>query len=139
MRHGGLYPDRKLRLFRKGAAALREDTEPHATPKTTRPTGRLTKDIRHYQYPTISSYIDHMNRYSSASVELLRRRGKTSSGGLSFFVNTVLNPVLTFLYNYGLRGGFLDGREGLLFHLNHAAYITWKYGKAWKGEPGAKS
>ncbi len=33
MRHGGLYPDYKLRLFRRGTARLREDTEPHATPK----------------------------------------------------------------------------------------------------------
>src|SRR5271154_6804326 len=35
MRHGGLYPDRKLRLFRQGFARLREDPEPHATPKPT--------------------------------------------------------------------------------------------------------
>ena len=47
MRHGGLYPDRKLRLFRKGFARLREDTEPHATPKTEGPTGELRGDIAH--------------------------------------------------------------------------------------------
>ncbi len=62
MRHGGLYPDRKLRLFMRGTARLREDTEPHATPKFDGETGRLAADIEHYQYPTLAIYIEHMNR-----------------------------------------------------------------------------
>ena len=28
--------------------------------------------------------------------------------------------------------GFLDGREGLLLHLYHSAYVSWKYAKAWE-------
>jgi len=127
MRHGGLYPDRKLRLFRKGFAQLREDTEPHATPKPTGPTGRLHGDLLHYQYPTLPLYIEHMRRYAVASVPLMLRRGKTSADPFRFFANTVLNPLLTFVYNYVLRGGFLDGREGLLFHLHHSRYVRWKY------------
>ena len=47
-------------------------------------------------------------------------------------VNIVLRPGLTFLYNYVLRLGFLDGREGLLLHLYHANYVSWKYAKAWE-------
>jgi hypothetical protein len=130
MRHGGLYPDRKLRLFRQGFARLREDTEPHATPKPTGPTGALRGDMLHYQYPTLPLYQEHMRRYSTASVPLMLRRGKTSSNPLSFFSNTVLNPAFTFLYNYIVRGGFLDGREGLQFHINHSRYVRWKYVKA---------
>jgi len=130
MRHGGLYPDRKLRLFRQGFARLREDTEPHATPKTTGPTGALHGDLLHYQYPTLPLYQEHMQRYSAASVPLMLRRGKTSSNPLAYFVNTVLNPIFTFFYNYVVRGGFLDGREGLLFHINHSRYVRWKYEKA---------
>lgn len=131
MRHGGLYPDRKLRLFRHGFARLREDTEPHATPKPAGPVGHLKGgDLLHHQYPTLDSYIDHMHRYSTASVPLMLSRGRTSPTTLSFFINTVLNPVLTFVYNYFLRGGFLDGLEGLTFHLNHSLYVNWKYVKA---------
>ncbi len=131
MRHGGLYPDRKLRLFRRGFARLREDTEPHATPKPTGPVGQLEGgDLEHYQYPTLDAYIEHMQRYSTASVPLLLARGKTSRSTAAFVTNTVLNPVLTFFYNYVIRLGFLDGREGLTFHLNHALYVNWKYVKA---------
>ncbi len=131
MRHGGLYPDRKLRLFRQGFARLREDTEPHATPKPTGPVGHITGgDLLHFQYPTLDAYIEHMHRYSTASIPLMVSRGKTSQSGLAFFTNTVLNPAFTFVYNYLIRRGFLDGREGLTFHLNHALYINWKYVKA---------
>ncbi|HXZ81860.1 MAG TPA: glycosyltransferase family 2 protein, partial [Terriglobales bacterium] len=43
-----------------------------------------------------------------------------------------LRPAATFFYNYFLRLGFLDGREGLLLHLYHAGYVSWKYAKAWE-------
>ena len=46
--------------------------------------------------------------------------------------NIVLRPLVGFMYRYFVRRGFLDGREGLLVHLNHAAYVSWKYAKAWE-------
>jgi glycosyltransferase involved in cell wall biosynthesis len=132
MRHGGQYPDYKLRLFRQGTARLPEDTEPHATPKWAGPKGKLQGDLLHYQYPTVALYVEHMNRYSSASVPLVLRKGRNCQGLIEFISMTFFNPVLTFVKNYIFRGGFLDGREGLLFHLYHSSYISWKYAKAWE-------
>jgi glycosyltransferase involved in cell wall biosynthesis len=132
MRHGGQYPDYKLRLFRQGTARLPEDTEPHATPKWAGPKGKLRGDLLHYQYPTIALYVEHMNRYSSASVPLVLRKGRNCRGLFEFISMTAINPALTFVWNYIFRGGFLDGREGLLFHLYHSSYTSWKYAKAWQ-------
>jgi hypothetical protein len=132
MRHGGVYPDPKLRLFRRGTARLREDTEPHATPKYDGPTGMLKGHMLHYSYPTLEMYLEHMDRYSTQSVRLVLGKGKTSLGLGEFVLNTFLNPMATFVYNYFLRLGFLDGREGFLFHLYHSAYVSWKYAKAWQ-------
>jgi hypothetical protein len=77
-----------------------------------------------------------MDRYSSASVPLLLRRGRTSRSVAAFVVNTVVNPAATFVKNYVFRLGFLDGREGLLLHLYHSAYVSWKYAKAWEKSRG---
>jgi glycosyltransferase involved in cell wall biosynthesis len=132
MRHGGLYPDHKLRLFRRGSARLREDTEPHATPKTEEPTGKLKNHMLHRQYPTIEYYLEHMQSYSTATIPLFLRKGRTSDSIFAFIVNTVINPALTFIKNYIFRLGFLDGREGLIFHLNHSAYVNWKFAKTWE-------
>jgi hypothetical protein len=51
-------------------------------------------------------------------------------------INIVFRPLATFIYNYFFRLGFLDGREGLLLHLYHSVYVSWKYAKAWELERG---
>ena len=131
IRHGGFYPDRKLRLFRRGAARLSEGVGPHSTPQFAGPTGKLKHDMLHYAYPTLAIYLEHMSRYSSEIAQLLHARGRNSKSLPAFVWNAVLNPGATFVYNYFIRLGFLDGREGLLLHLNHSVYIHWKFVKAW--------
>ena len=138
MRHGGFYPDRKLRLFRRGAARLSEEASPHSTPQFQGPRGKLKHDMLHYAYPDLDRYLEHMNRYSSEIARLLHRKGRDSKSLPAFLWNAVLNPAATFVYNYFFRLGFLDGREGLLLHLNHSAYIHWKYAKAWRLARGAR-
>jgi len=131
MRHGGFYPDHKLRLFKRGSARLSEGVGPHSTPQFKGPRGKLKHDMLHYAYPNMVIYLEHMNRYSSEIAELLVKRGRTSRSLPVFIWNAVLNPAATFVYNYFFRLGFLDGREGLLLHLNHSVYIHWKFIKAW--------
>ena len=132
MLHGGFYPDRKLRLFRLGTAWAPENSEPHATPKFGGLTGTLHNDLLHFAYPSLELYLEHMNRYSSASVPLVLARGRAGRSLPAFLWHTLVSPAATFAYNYGLRGGFLDGREGLLLHLYHSCYVSWKYAKAWE-------
>jgi glycosyltransferase involved in cell wall biosynthesis len=131
MRHGGFYPDHKLRLFRRGAARLSEGVGPHSTPQFEGATGTLKHDMLHYAYPDLNVYLEHMNRYSSEIAALLDKRGKNSRGLGAFVWNAMLNPAATFVYNYIFRLGFLDGREGLLLHINHSVYVHWKFIKAW--------
>ena len=174
IRHGGFYPDRKLRLIRRGAGQF-EDRLVHEDIRIDGPTATLRKHLLHHAYPTLESYLEHMNRYSSLGAEMLvdKEAGKTKGAktavpqlmpeksaeflekvnsewksalqhnlaegripavtqiGFSV-INVVIRPRLTFFYNYILRGGFLDGREGLLLHLYHADYVSWKYAKAWE-------
>jgi glycosyltransferase involved in cell wall biosynthesis len=85
--------------------------------------------LKHYSYPTLTAYIEHMNRYSSLGAEMVVDK----HGRVGFSVlNIAIRPVATFIYNYFFRLGFLDGKEGLLLHLYHSAYVSWKYAKAWE-------
>ena len=129
IKHGGFYPDPKLRLVRRGAGKF-EEYGAHPTMRVDGPTGRLKHALIHNAYPTLRGYIDHMNSYSSAGAGIAIENGHR---GFSF-VNVVLRPLLTFIYNYCFRLGFLDGREGLLLHLYHSVYVSWKYAKAWELE-----
>jgi len=132
IRHGGFYPDRKLRLFKRGVARLSEGVGPHSTPQFAGPRGKLKGDLLHYAYPTMGIYLEHMDRYSSEIAPLLQKRGKVSKSLGAFLWNAVLNPAATFIYNYFFRLGFLDGREGLILHINHSVYVHWKFIKAWR-------
>jgi glycosyltransferase involved in cell wall biosynthesis len=135
MKHGGFYPDPKLRLFRRGQGFV-TGHDPHdrcelkpglpgAAPQRTR---QFKNAIVHYTYPNLTLYIAHMNRYSSLGAQLAVAKGKTSFS----LADIVVRPWATFIYNYFIRLGFLDGREGLLLHLYHAVYVSWKYAKAWE-------
>jgi len=136
IKHGGFYPDKKLRLFRKSEGRF-EDRVVHETVIVEGKTERsLEMDFRvggeialiHHSYPTLADYLDHMNRYSSLGAEMVVAKGRVR---FSVF-NIVVRPAATFIYNYIFRLGFLDGREGLLLHLYHAVYVSWKYAKAWE-------
>jgi glycosyltransferase involved in cell wall biosynthesis len=127
IRHGGFYPDPKLRLIRRGAGKF-EEHGAHPTIKVSGPTLQLKNALIHNAYPTLRGYIDHMNSYSSQGAEFA-----VANGYRGFSVSDiVVRPALTFIYNYVIRLGFLDGREGLLLHLYHAVYVSWKYAKAWE-------
>jgi glycosyltransferase involved in cell wall biosynthesis len=130
IRYGGFWPDSKLRLFRSGKGRF-QNRVVHETAQVEGVTGALQRGtLIHHSYPTLSDYIDHMNRYSSLGAEMVIAKGK---GKVRFsVVNIVLRPLATFVYNYFFRLGFLDGREGLLLHLYHAVYVSWKYAKAWE-------
>ena len=128
IKHGGFWPDPKLRLFRRGMARF-EDRAVHEDARLTEGMSlRLKSALLHHSYPTLADYIDHMNRYSSLGAEMAVAKGHR---GFRLF-NIVVRPIATFIYNYFFRLGFLDGREGLLLHLYHAAYVSWKYAKAWE-------
>jgi glycosyltransferase involved in cell wall biosynthesis len=135
LRHGGYWPDPKLRLFRRGAAQF-ADRPVHETMEmigeATGPVGRLKGHLIHHCYPTLSDYIEHMNRYSSIAAKALVASGRARASWLWLAWNALLNPAATFLYNYVFRLGFLDGRAGLLQHINHSFYIHWKFAKAWQ-------
>ncbi|HVW78176.1 MAG TPA: glycosyltransferase family 2 protein [Alloacidobacterium sp.] len=131
IRHGGYYPDPKLRLFRKGITWF-EERAVHETIQYSGNIGNLHGDLIHHAYPTLEGYIEHMNRYSSLGAEQAVAKGKTGRNWPAFLWNVLLNPAATFFYNYAFRLGFLDGREGLLLHLYHSSYVSWKYAKAWK-------
>ena len=131
IRRGGFYPDAKLRLFKRSEGRfinrpVHETARIHVTP------GCLRCDLVHQAYPTLETYIEHMNRYSTLGAQVAANQGKTSRSLPAFVWNVLLNPLATFLYNYVLRLGFLDGREGLLLHLYHSVYVSWKYAKAWR-------
>src|SRR5437660_1056704 len=133
IRHGGFHPDRKLRLFRRGKGGFVERVV-HETLRVDGATAELTGDLIHHAYPTLTGYLETMNRYSSLGAEVAVQKGQVSQSLPSFLWNIRVRPTVNFIWNYVFRAGFLDGREGFLLHLYHHGYVSWKYAKAWEAK-----
>jgi len=127
LKRAGYYPDRKLRLIKRGAAEF-EVRPVHEDMKMAGELGLLHGDMIHHAYPTLESFIEHANRYSTLGAQQVVSERKVSFS----IINIVFRPLVRFLYSYFFRGGFLDGRVGLIVLMNHAMYVSWKYAKAWE-------
>jgi len=127
MRRSGYYPDRKLRLVRRGAAEF-ELRAVHEDMKMSAEAGLLEGDLIHHAYPNLESFVEHANRYSSLGAQMVVKERRASFS----VIDIIFRPLVRFIYGYFFRLGFLDGREGLLVHLTHASYVSWKYAKAWE-------
>ena len=126
MRWGGFYPDRKIRLFRRGHGRFGERAVHESIQITGGATATLTPNILHYGYPTLSGYLSSMDRYSTLAAEQMVAEGRRPIP----FIDEFLRPFFTFLGRYFFLLGFLDGPKGLIFNFQHSRYVSWKYQKA---------
>ena len=90
IRHGGFWPDPKLRLFRRGTGRV-EDRPVHETVQVAGPTATLRGALIHHAYPTLSIYQEHMRRYAALGAEIICHKPR-----LWLWLNRWLNPPLTF-------------------------------------------
>ncbi len=70
--------------------------------------GELESPLYHQKNHLISEFIGRMSSYSPIDAKFLDFENKTFSWFRLFF-----NPLAKFIFNYKLRGGFLDGSVGL--------------------------
>lgn len=114
MRHSGWWPDRVVRLFRRGSARFSDDLVHEKLVFEGKP-GKLKATLEHEAFTSLEEVIDKVNRYSSAGAEMALRRGKRSSFG-----SAVLKGLVAFLRTYVIRAGFLDGKEGFMLAVSNA-------------------
>jgi glycosyltransferase involved in cell wall biosynthesis len=129
VKHGGYWPDRKQRLFRRGRARVANRLV-HEDVEISGRVERLECGLCHDGYPTIESYIENVDWYSTLKAQALLDQGHH---GFSV-IYIVIAPVLQFLYNYFLRGGFLDGKQGFLVHFFQSVYIALSFAKVWESD-----
>lgn len=119
--HGILRPDRVLRLFPgKGS---RVEGRVHETVVTPYPLKQLNGPIYHYTYDNWDQYFGKFNHYTRLAAEKSRAQGKHAT----FLKDIVLRPLWAFIKIYFINGGFLDGKLGWIFSVNHYFYTMTKY------------
>lgn len=125
VRHGGWYPDTKLRLWdsRKGRWGGvdphdRYEMEPGAHVE------HLQGDLLHYSYHSIDDHLKQVDYFTTIAAKAYHARGRRAG-----LWRLVVSPVAKFIGAYVLQLGMLDGRTGLTI-ARISAYATYlKYAK----------
>jgi glycosyltransferase involved in cell wall biosynthesis len=129
--HSGFYPDRQLRLFRRGRAGW-VGRRVHERVEVDGPVGKLKSDLFHYPYNgAISGQLKTVDAFSSLLAEDLRDRG----AGFHLWL-LIARPVFKFLEVYILKKGFLDGTPGLIIAVTSAYALFVRYVKLREMEKG---
>lgn len=126
MYHGDWYPDRQLRLFKRGCGQW-QGTNPHGRVVVAGKTRRLKHDMYHFNCKNFSHQLRTIDNYSNVFADVMIERGK----GFSLF-QLLFRPVYKFIKVYILKRGFLDGLPGFILAASNAFYIFVKYVKLWE-------
>ncbi|MGA9453416.1 MAG: glycosyltransferase family 2 protein [Verrucomicrobiia bacterium] len=121
IRHGDWYPDRKVRLWRRGQGRW-SDTQLHETLVAEGRVGRLRNDLLHYSMESL----EHQTRKTLSSVEDFvhecEKRGRSVR-----VIDLAFRPWWRFVRGYFLKLGFLDGWQGYTIAWMTAFYTFLRY------------
>jgi len=132
IKHGGWYPDRKIRLFdkRKGKWTGINPHDRYALNESNASIGYLNGDILHYSYYSISDHIKQVNYFTEISARVLFEQKRKAS-----LARLIVSPGFRFIRDYVLKCGFLDGYYGFVVCMisSHAVFLKYaKLREFWK-------
>ena len=134
IKHGDYYPTWILRLFRKGKGRSEERKMDEHIILLEGRAKKLANDFIDDNKKNLEFWIDKHNKFSSREVEEITKQLTTNDQQLTtklsgqtaqkrwlkenFYYRLPLfcRAFLYFIYRYFFRLGFLDGKEGLIFH-----------------------
>ena len=126
VRHGGLYPDWQLRLFRRGSGRFVVRAV-HESVSVEGRVERLAGHLEHRSYRDVGDFLARADRYATLAADEALAQGRRA--GVSALL---LRPLGRFLGMYVVRRGFLDGWRGFLLASLYAYYVLIRSAKIWE-------
>ena len=126
IRHGRLYPDWQLRLFRRGSGRFVERAV-HESVQVDGSVGRLAAPLLHRSYRDVGDFLRRADRYSTLAADDWVRAGRPFRA-----IELVTAPLGRFLSMFVLHRGFLDGWRGFLLAVLYAYYVFIRSAKIWE-------
>jgi glycosyltransferase involved in cell wall biosynthesis len=119
----GWQTDKIFRLFDKNKCYYTEERFVHEKLKVDGRIEILNHKLVHFSYTDFNSYKNKMRSYG-----VLKAKEKHIKGLKPTLFMTVFHPIYTFLYQYLIRLGFLDGRKGIIIcYLNaYSVFVRHK-------------
>lgn len=134
MGHGGWYPDRVARLFKRdGARWTSKITHSHLDLAPNAKTARLKNDLLHYTYPTLQEFIRKADRFSTKQAEQVLAQNRIPKRlRLRLIAAFPIKFAETYIYKHGWR----DGMHGFVASTLMAMRVFMRYAKLWESRNG---
>lgn len=134
--HGDWYPDRKVRLFRRGKGrwAAEGGGQVHERLDVDGPCTMLHGDLLHYSFKNIQHYLVKHARYSDVFLQTQQDKGRRWS-----LAHTLFRPWWRFARAYVLKRGFLDGFPGFWIAMATAFFTFDRYSRMYEAEAEARA
>lgn len=123
IRHSGWWPDRVVRLFQKDRGQM-SPAKVHESIVVNGPVRELDMPIDHYTESRLSQILLKIDHYSTLAAREAFDQGRKSS-----LWSAALRAVLTFLQDYFLKLGVLDGVQGFTLAITDSINKFFKYAK----------
>ncbi|SNZ03694.1 Glycosyltransferase involved in cell wall bisynthesis [Persephonella hydrogeniphila] len=120
-------PDWNLRLVRKSANPKWEGGNVHEYLTIDGKIGRLKGFLFHYTYRDIKEHFNKVVQYSYLAALDMYKDGKKFK-----IRNIILNPTASFIREYFLKKGFMDGIRGFIVAVSATFYSFLKYIYLWE-------
>ena len=127
LRHGGLWPDRHVRLFRKARCRYDPDRPVHEKLLVEGEIARLDASIIHETWSSLAQCLSKMERYGERAAQALFAQGRRAGAWEIAF-----RPLWRFVRGYVLRAGFLDGAAGAAVAWARAYEAYVRYARLWE-------
>jgi len=129
LRYGGVYPFRKLLLFKHGVGYVEDKAMDEHITLSEGYQQEFRQDGFHYDYKSLDYFVKKHTWYASKEMsEYFKSRGTQNLGRkrkIYYSLPPFLRARLYFIYRYYIRLGFLDGREGRIFHTLQAYWYRF--------------
>jgi glycosyltransferase involved in cell wall biosynthesis len=126
MRSTDWYPDYQLRLYDRRRARW-AGKYVHESVKADGPVEYLRNELQHFAYRDVAHHLETMDRYTTLAAKQMFEEGRRAG-----FFHVLVHPPAAFFRNYVLRGGFRDGKAGLIVSAMNARYVRLKFAKLWE-------
>ena len=127
LRHGGFWPDRHVRLFRKDRCRYDPARPVHEKLLVDGSTERLDAPIVHHTWGSLAQCLAKMERYGERAAQALFAEGRRAGAW-----QVAARPLWRFVRGYLLRAGFLDGAAGAAMAWARAYEAYVRYGRLWE-------
>ncbi len=121
IRHGDWYPDRLVRLFKKGAAHF-AGGKVHERLELEGAVQELEGELEHHSFRDAADHLARCKKYARLWAEMKHEEHQSASSW-----DGPVHAAVRWVRGYLLRGGFLDGAQGWRIAKFNAHEVNLKY------------